>query len=144
MGLITRSIVVNEQDWKRLPEHERSSLLRKMVKQYLMNLDEKAEDIDIEILNMEIQHLKTEMIKVSTQLEDRETKRKHIVDRLEEHQKETLQKQKDQIEQAKKCLSCGKPIEEDHKKHKFNTGNVCNGCFLAADNKQIGMWMKGE
>lgn len=63
------------------------------------------------------------------------------IEKLEvEHREDQLQKDKEDIENARKCINCNFIIPDAVKMHTFPAGQVCNNCFLAAHGKEFDKW----
>ena len=56
---------------------------------------------------------------------------------------ERLEKEKEEIENAKKCINCDKIIPEKAKSHNFDKGSICNSCFLGCSSNDLKRWNNG-
>lgn len=143
MALITITLKVEESEWIQLPMGERSKLVRDFVSNYIAYKSGDMNKIDEQILLRKKVTLDHKKMSVDTELESINQTLSKLKEDREKAEEEKLLEEKERIESAKKCLNCGKILEEAHKKFEFNKGLVCNTCFFGADKDSINRWNGG-
>lgn len=146
MVLITVSAKVEKEIWEKLPSGDRSEIIRKFCKDYVASLEGNLEDINLEILANEINSLRNQLIKASTELQSKETKMNQLKELHERKHQDQLKADKERLERSNRCLCCKQIIQEFEKpKCKiFNKGIVHYGCFLGAKAEDIRFWSMEE
>lgn len=106
----------------------------------LAKYNEDVEGINIRLERIRITKLTNQLNHIQTQLKNGQS----LIARWEKIQQDKeenkLQEEKETIENAMKCINCGKIMEEQMKSHKFNKGHVCHSCFMSASKESIKGW----
>lgn len=97
-------------------------------------------DINKELLAIDITKLQNELSQKSITLNSKlEQMRK--IEVIETNKiEESLKKEKERIENSKKCVICKFPKADAVKMHIFPIGQVCNSCFM--EKRDAGKWFK--
>ena len=140
MGNTIVCIRVDEEIWKDIPKGERSSMVRKFCRDYVYAQRGDLEGINQETLQTQITALRNKMAQNSSELQSKEVLLLDIKKNQEEKQMEQMQKEKDKMENLKKCLGCSRPINEEEKKTEFPLGFVCYDCKLGMTGDQFKKW----
>jgi len=140
MAKIQRLIALEEEYWNKLPKGKGSEIIRSMIRDYIHAQEDSVEDIDVEMLQIEINHLNNQIRQMVAKRDTKQTRFKQIMAEIEEKRIQGLEEEKRRIEEAKKCINCGKLLDDQQKSHKLTKGLVCNGCFLAASAKDFEKW----
>jgi hypothetical protein len=140
MSRVQKIIHVEDEDWKAMPEGSRSEIIRKFMRDYNNTLKGNLNDINIEILKVQIITLENQKIKIDTELQSKKNIVEQAIKAQEELRVNKLEEDKKKIEEAKKCLNCGKILEEGMRSHNFPKGLVCHSCFMGVDSKKVKEW----
>ena len=141
---VAKIIHIEPDIWQKMPEGQRSELIRKWCREYVNAEEGDIDDINIELLTIQVINLRNKLASIQTELLSKETQLKRIKEKQQKLQEEKIKKEKEEAEKKKKCVICGDIHEENYKWHIFTKGNVCNQCFLSAESSQIKKWSEEE
>jgi hypothetical protein len=96
--------------------------------------------VDLKLINIEIEQLKKQQIKITTELQNKLGIRENIEKKQAEIEKKRLEIEKKQLENAKKCSICGKNIEKKDKKVDVKSGILCLNCYYSSSREQRKKW----
>ena len=130
MSYVTKIIHVDETDWNAMPAGERSDIIRKFMRDYNNALKGDLNDINLELLRMKIVTLENQKIKIDSELNANRTMLQNAEKTREEDRIKDLEKEKEKIENSKKCAICNFVRADAIKMHNFPIGQVCNTCFM--------------
>lgn len=102
--------------------------------------DGDANDINLELLYINRQALQNAQIKGGAELAEINRKIEEIEAIRVRQQAEQLQKEKEKIEAAKKCINCGRTLNPELKSHPYKLGIVCNACFMLSHKADHDRW----
>jgi len=143
MANVNKIVIVDEADWKAFPEGQRCRLIRNFMRDYVNAQKGDLNDLNLEILGVQLTKLRNNIARDSAELQSKESMLKQIQDKREEERVTKIEKEKESIENQKKCVNCGHVYGEDYAWMKFNKGNICKACYLSADASQIKVWNDG-
>ena len=142
MDFVHKTINVDKEYWHKLPDQNRSDVIRRLIKDYVNAQEENTDEISAELLKIELGRIDNEIIQLTTKRDSYLVKLRNIEEMQEKQREEQLEQEKINIEQAKKCIGgCGRTLEPGHKSHNFNKGAVCEACYSTARPVQIKEWM---
>lgn len=141
MKYVPTSILVNIEDWNALPAGKRCQIIRKFIKDYVNSEKQDIDGINIELLQANVTQIRNEMVKLSTELQSKETQLKTVEERRDEQLRAGMEAEKNRLESLKKCVKCGKMLDLSGKTgknaYKFSIGNVCKACYFLLEAKDI-------
>jgi len=140
MGLATKAIVLDEEKYNQLPTGERSRIIRDLISNYLAYKSGDIQHIDEEILLRKERTLETKKMQIDTELESIKATLNMIKEDRDQAEAKKLVDEKEKIAALKKCLMCGRVLEEGNKIHTFTKGIVCQVCFMSATPKDFKVW----
>lgn len=118
--------------------------VRKKLEEFMVSFNAQqsgdVDEISIEELNIDIHRLENTKTRIITELESKVAIRDRIKESLENKRKMALEAERERIQNAMKCLQCGKVMKDDHTTHSFDKGIVCNSCFLGANKEKLSRW----
>jgi len=117
-----------------------SKALNDYLKRLIIDQEEDLEGVNYELLSIDILKLQNSINQQQAMLTSKIKQKEQIQEQIEKNKTEELEADKKRIEDAKKCLNCGKLLDERQKSHKFTNGLVCNGCFLSGSAQDYKKW----
>jgi len=120
-----------------------SGEFQKFLEKMVMTYESDVEGINLELLNIELAKLKTNKMKIDMELQSKLRTKEMLENIIKQKDEERLKQEKEAIENAKKCINCGRTIEEGNTSHKFGKGIVCHSCFMSADGSAVKRWKNG-
>jgi len=134
------TLSLERETLEKLPNHKWSKVIRKLLRDYTNTEAENIEQINIEVLITNIKLQENELSRITSQYNKNVATLKKIQQQQEEKRLKELEKEREKIEAGKKCINCGKVLEDGHKFHKFEAGKVCNVCFMSSTSENYKEW----
>lgn len=141
MALTTKAVVLDEEQYQKLPKGDRSRLIRDLISAHLSYQTGEIGAIDEELLSRKKRTLENKKIQIDAELESICSTIEKIKENREKEAQKTLENEKKRLEMAKKCLNCGKLLELDIKYYKFTKGQVCHTCYMTFGTTKLKEWV---
>jgi DNA repair exonuclease SbcCD ATPase subunit len=131
--------------------------IREEAKVYQLNISEISQQAIESIINMKkgdihagseailkhkLKKLENKQVTINSEITELRMQLKKIAELQEQAEEERLSKERETLEQSKKCKGCGNVYEEGHKWHVMPIGNICHSCFMSARREDYNKWNK--
>jgi len=118
------------------------------INEFLKNLLDTYNE-DVEGINIRLERIALEKaLKKMNHWQNIAKKKQVLIEKWEEIRQKSeenkLKAEKEAIENSKKCVNCGRIIEESERKNNFPIGIICNGCYLGASGQDFKRWKNGS
>jgi hypothetical protein len=103
---------------------------------YINRQNSQIDGLNLQEINLKIAKTQAKMIKIQSELQEMTLKKQKIEENIEKNKLKKLENERIALENQKKCIICGKILEEFHKTIVVNGKNICKSCYLTPENHQ--------
>lgn len=98
-----------------------------------------TENMDIALTKKELDKEEKKLTKIQTKVSSLRSIISQAEDLILKEEEKRIKEEKKKVEALTKCINCGS-FFGDKKAHKFNSGLVCNTCFMSGTPEDIKRW----
>lgn len=119
-----------------------SGEINEYLKAILARYNEDLEGINIKLENIALEKAIKKLNHWQSEVKNIQTRITKWEDSQKTKKEEELKKEKQKIENTKKCINCGRILQEGNKFKEFTKGKVCYSCFLGMTKDDLDRWSK--